>query len=142
MVWIIILTILVLSILLLRWMWNSLRDIENSKKATFMVAGLIVMYILTFIIFNISKSGVEYKNKESMNMIRTVLVAVFTLVNSYIVLPFTFKRLDRIDKNEMEASKLKKSIIIILAVILVISVFEVSYLNSVQQGIMSISGRF
>ena len=142
MVWIIILTILVLSILLLRWMWNSLGDIENSKKATFMVAGLIVMYILTFIIFNISKSGVEYKNKESMNMIRTVLVAVFTLVNSYIVLPFTFKRLDRIDKNEMEASKLKKSIIIILAVILVISVFEVSYLNSVQQGIMSISGRF
>ena len=142
MIWIIILTILVLSIVLLRWMWNSLGGIENSKKATFIVAGLIVIYILTFIIFNISKSGVEYKNKESMNMIRTVLVAVFTLVNSYIVLPFTFKRLDRIDKNEMEASKLKKSIIIILAVILVISVFEVSYLNSVQQGIMSISGRF
>lgn len=142
MIWIIILTILVLSIVLLRWMWNSLGGIENSKKATFIVAGLIVIYILTFIIFNISKSGIEYKNKETMNMIRAMLVAVFTLVNSYIVLPYTFKRLDKIDNDEIDTDQLKKSMIIMIVVIIVISIFEVSYLKSVQQGIMSISGRF
>ena len=142
MIWIIILTILVLSIVLLRWMWNSLGGIKKKKKATFIVAGLIVIYILTFIIFNISKSGIEYKNKETMNMIRAVLVAVFTLVNSYIVLPYTFKRLDKIDNDEIDTDQLKKSMIIMIVVIIVISIFEVSYLKSVQQGIMSISGRF
>ena len=77
-----------------------------------------------------------------MNMIRAVLVAVFTLVNSYIVLPYTFKRLDKIDNDEIDTDQLKKSMIIMIVVIIVISIFEVSYLKSVQQGIMSISGRF
>ena len=77
-----------------------------------------------------------------MNMIRAVLVAVFTLVNSYIVLPYTFKRLDKIDNDEIDTDQLKKSMIIMIVVRIVISIFQVSYLKSVQQGIMSISGRF
>lgn len=138
MTWIIILIVVILLLVLLRWTWHNLGSIENSAKYTYIVGGLVIVYIITFIIYNISKIGITYENKETMKLIQTVFVSLFTIVNSYVILPYSFKKIEQINSGKAKKEKIKKSIIILLVIILIVGVFESLYLGSVQQGILSI----
>ena len=138
---VIFIIIAILFLILLGWMWNNLGNIENSTKITCIIGGLVIVYIMTFIIYNISKIGIAYESKDAMKMIRTVFVMIFTIINGYIILPYIFKKLDQVNNEEIENEKLKKSIIILVIIILILGIFEKSYLGSIQQGILSIMSK-
>lgn len=131
------LIVVILFLILLRWMWHSLGNIEKPTKCICIVAGLVVVYIITFIIYNISKIGITYENTETMKLIQTVFVMLFTIINSYIILPYVFKKLEQINNEEIEKKKLNRSIIILLIIILIVGIFEISYLGNIQQGILN-----
>ena len=136
-----ILIVVILLLVLLGWTWHSLGGIKKSTKYACIVGGLIVVYIITFIIYNISKIGITYENREVMKIIRTVFVSLFTIINGYIILPYAFKKLDQINNEEIEKEKLKKSIIILLIIIFIIGMLESSYLRNIQQGILSMMNK-
>lgn len=134
----VIISIIVISFLvLLGWTWHSLGSIEKPTKCACIVGGLILVYIMTFIIYNISKIGITYENKEAMKLIQTVFVSLFTIINGYIILPYVFRKLDQINNDEIEKQKLNRSIIILLIIILIVGIFECSYLGNIQQGILN-----
>ena len=109
MAWIIALIIATLFLVLLGWMWNNLGDIEKTTKCICIVGGLILTYILTFIIYSISKIGISYESKEVMKLIQNILMPLFTIINGYVILPY---------------------------IVVIVGIVEVSYLNNIQQGIL------
>lgn len=131
------LIVIILFLVLLRWMWHSLGSIEKKTKYICIVGGLVVVYIITFIIYNISKIGITYGNTETMKLIQTVFVSLFTIINGYIILPYVFKKLNQINNEEIEKEKINRSIMILLIVILIVAIFEKSYLRNMQQGILN-----
>ena len=133
---VIFIIIAILFLILLGWMWNNLGNIENSTKITCIIGGLVIVYIMTFIIYNISKIGIAYESKDAMKMIRTVFVMIFTIINGYIILPYIFKKLDQVNNEEIEKERFKKSIIIILIIVVVLAIFECIYFGDIQQGIL------
>lgn len=135
------LIVVILFIVLLRWMWHSLGEIQRSTKCACMVGGLVIVYIITFAIFNISRIGIIYENKEAMKLIQTVFVLLFTIINGYVMLPYVFKKLEQINNGEIEKGKLNRSIIILLIVILVVGIIETIYLENIQQGILNMIKR-
>ena len=84
---------------------------------------------------------IVYENKEVMKLIQTVFVSLFTIINSYIILPYVFKKLEQINNKEIENEKLKKSTIILVIIILILGIFEKSYLGNIQHGILSIMNK-
>lgn len=138
---IITLIVVILFIVLLRWMWHSLGGIQKSTKCACMVGGLVVVYIITFVIFNISKIGITYENKEAMKLIQTIFVLLFTIINGYVILPYVFKKLEQVNNEEIDREKLNRSIIILLIIILIVGIFEISYLGNIQQGILNMIKR-
>ena len=137
MLWIIILIIVILFFVLLGWTWHNLGNINKTTKCNCIVGGLVVVYIITFIIYNISKIGITYENKDTMKIIQTVFVVIFTIINGYIILPYAFKKIEQIYNDEIEKNTLIKSIIILVVIIFMIGIFECSYLGSVQKGILN-----
>ena len=136
MAWIIALIIATLFLVLLGWMWNNLGDIEKTTKCICIVGGLILTYILTFIIYSISKIGISYESKEVMKLIQNILIPLFTIINGYVILPYIFKKLNQINNDEIEKEKLKKSIIILIIIVVIVGIAEVLYLKNIQQGIL------
>ena len=126
-----------LLLALLGWTWHSLGSVEKTTKIGCIIGGLVIVYIITFIIYNISKNGITYENEKIMKTIQNVFVPLFTIINSYIILPYIFKKIDKINNDELETSQLKRSILILIVIILVVGIFEVSYLGNIQQGILS-----
>lgn len=133
---VILIIIAILFLVLLGWSWNSLGSIDKKEKIKYIIIGLVLTYLLTFIIYAISKIGIQYDNKETMKMIRTVFVLLFAIVNGYILLPYSFKKIEKIKNEEIEEEKLKRSIIILLIIIVMLLIFESIYLGNLQQGIL------
>ena len=100
MVTVIIVGIVILSLVLIGWIWVSLGNIEKQKKILYIICGIFITWIITFIIYNISKIGIVYENQEIMKTIRKVFVLVFTIINGYVLLPYTFKIFDKINNEE------------------------------------------
>ena len=51
------------------------------------VIGLITIYIITLIIFQITKNGINYQNAQIQGNIRNVIVLIFTGINGIIIMP-------------------------------------------------------
>ncbi len=138
---VIICIIIVMFLVLLGWTWSSLEDIEKTKKIEYIIVGFIVVYIITIIIYQISKIGISYENREIMKAIQNILVLVFSIVNGYILLPYIFKKIVQIQNDEIDDKKFKKSIVILIAVIIILTIIESNYLANAQNETLQIIDR-
>ena len=59
-----------------------------------MIVLFVLIYIVTLIVFNISKSDILYNSKEAMEPVLVFLVLLFTKVNGLIIMPFIAKILN------------------------------------------------
>lgn len=134
---IIILTLTIYIIALL-WTWRNLTEFENKNKIVFIIITLIVNCIITFIIFNISKSGVNYENEQMIGDIRNILVFVFTGLNFLITAPYIGKTLNRVIDQTLEKEQFTKRVIIILVIFIICIFIECAYLKDIQEGIIQI----
>lgn len=134
----IIMVTLIIYFVLIAWTWKSLGDIEKPKKIVFCLMGCLIMYILTLIIYQIAKIGVEYPNTEIQKSIQNVLVAVFTGINGIVVMPQIGKMLDKIQEDEMKKEEFIKKLIILMIVFVICILIEMGYMKDTQQGILKI----
>ena len=129
--------IIILFIVLFLWIWNNTKDFDdNLKKIKFIIIGIIALFIITFIIFNISKIGITYPNKEILKQVRRIAVLLSVPVNGYLSLPHIAKIISDIKSNSIDDEKSKKRIIILATIIIVAIIFEVFYLKDFQKGII------
>lgn len=137
MIFIVMIT-LIIYFVLMAWTWKSLGTIEKNKKIAFILIGCFIMYMVTFIVYQITKIGIEYPNLEVKKSIQHVLVAVFTGLNGIIVMPQIGKLLDKIQEDEIKKEELSKKIILLTIVFTVCILIEVGYMKNTQQGILKI----
>lgn len=135
---IIISIIVAVYLLMIAWTWQSLESLEKTKKVAFIVIGIIISYIVTLIIFNISQQGVNYQNEITKHEIKKILVLLFTALNGVIFIPYIAKLFTRVKENEIEDYKLKKKIIILVIIFIICMFFENMYLKDIQNGIINI----
>ena len=134
---IIIITIAIYAILAL-CTWQNMPSVNKSKRMLFIVIGIFVVFLITLIIFNISKSGINYQNVESKKAVRNILVSVFTGVNGIIIMPYIAKQINRISENDITQEEFSKKIVVILIIFLICIIFECGYLKKTQEGILNI----
>lgn len=138
---VIFIIILVLFLVLVAWMWHSLGNIEKRIKIPCIIIGLVIVYVITFIIYNISKIGINYEDKVIMQQIRNVFVILFTIVNGYIILPYVFRKLEQVNNDEIRKQKFVRSIMLLMIIVIVILVFERVYLGNIQRGVLDMMNR-
>ena len=126
-------------ILLIAWTWNNLGRIEKTKKILLIIIGTLITYIITLFLFYLSKKGIEYKEIIIEEKIRNILVAIFTGVNSIIILPYIAKLLDKVQEGEIEKEIFLRKVFIIIVIFLIFMFFECGYMHDAQQGILNIS---
>ena len=134
----IIITIIIVYFTLIGWTWQSLGNVEKNKKIAYIIIGIIILYIFTLIIFQTTKNGINYQNKQIQNSIQNILVIIFTGINGIIVMPQIAKILDKINEDEIQQNELKKRIIILLIIFVICIIFECGYMKDTQEGIIEI----
>ena len=132
----IIITIMIaMFLILISWTWHNLGDIEKIKKTITMIVLFVLIYIVTLIVFNISKSDILYNSKEAMENVKKILVLLFTMVNGLIIMP---KILNKISCNDIDYKDAKKSFLVIFILFIIVIIFECGYLKDIQNGILNV----
>lgn len=133
---VIIIMIIILLLVLLGWTWSSLGNIENKTKIICVIVGFVSTYIITLIIYKIAQVGIIFENTEAKKIIQNVFVLIFAIVNGYIILPYTFRKIEKIHNEEIEINQARRSIIILSVIILILIIFENLYLKNIIQGVL------
>lgn len=135
---VIITLIIAIFLILVSWTWHNLGNIDKTKKVGTIIVLLIIMMIITLIVFNISKTNVNYKTEEEMASVRNVLVILFTFINGLIIMPSFAKTISKINDKEITKEQASKRFIIALVIFVVILFIECGYLKDIQNGILNI----
>ena len=61
---------IIVYLLVIAWSWNSLEDMEKTKKILIIFIGFLIVYVLTEIVFGISKGSITYENEDIEKSIR------------------------------------------------------------------------
>lgn len=134
----IIIIIMAVYLVLIAWTWNSLENIEKTKKIAVIAIGVFLTYIITLIIFSISKAGIDYGNIPNQSTMKNILVILFTGINGIVLLPYVAKILGKINENEIEKDVVKRKIVILIIVFMICMFFECGYLKDTQKGMINI----
>lgn len=137
MAFIIILTIMIYVIAAI-WSWNNLVQIEKSKKIAVILVGTLLTYIITLIVFTLSKNNVNYDDTIIETTIKNIIVAIFTGANACIFIPYISKQLEKIHEGEIEKEKFTQKMVALLVLIVILLSFECGYMKTTQQGILKI----
>lgn len=129
--------IVVLFIVLLFWTWNNSREFqENTDKIKFILIGLMVLSLITWIIFNLSKIGIQYPNEDIMKELRKISVLLFIPINGFLSLPHMASIKSELHQVTRDDEKIKRKIIILGIVFILAIIIEILYLNDFQNGII------
>lgn len=134
----IVLMIFVLYSVVIGWSWNNLGDLDKIKKILVITLEIVIMYIITLIIFAISKGGIEYINSDVEGNIRNVIVILFTGFNSLIVIPFLNKQIIKLKEKETKEKQIIKRIVIMIFIFIICIFFECGYMKDIQKGILNV----
>ena len=132
----IIIIIMAVYLVLIAWTWYSLENIEKTKKIAVIAIGVFLTYIITLIIFSISKTGIDYGNIPNQSTMKNILVILFTGINGIVLLPYVAKILGKINENEIEKDVVKRKIVILIIIFCMF--FECGYLKDTQKGMINI----
>ena len=119
------------------WSWKSLIKLSPLKKIIVILAGILIVYIITSILLNISKTNITYPTEEMGQKVTTVLTIVFTAINALII-PIMSKNIVKMQSGEIDINQFKKKIIVILLIGIVFLGIECGYLNNTQKEIVNI----
>lgn len=134
----IIIILIILYALSTIWAWNSLGDIEKPQKIAVIVIGVLITYIITAIVFAISKSGINYQEIMGESEIRRIIVMIFTGVNLLILLPYISKQLYKIHEGEIEQKDFLRKMAILAVIFIICMWIECGYMKNTQNGILKI----
>ncbi len=134
----IIIGVILIFVISIVWTWHNLGNIEKPRKVAFIIIGLLITYLVTMLLYNLSNPDITYPSEEIQKTVSNTLTWVFTGLNALIFLPLIANVLDKILEEEIENTQAKKRIIIILVIFVVCIFIEKGYIESTQEGIMNI----
>lgn len=135
---IIVIVAIIIYAILITWCWHNLGRIENSKKIIYILVGMIIIFIITNIVYSISKVNIQYPEQQMESTIQNMLVLVFTALNGLIVMPYIAKQLDKIHEKEIEKEKFTKKMLLLVIIFILCLILESGYLKDTQVGILDI----
>ena len=115
----IIIGVILIFVISIVWTWHNLGNIEKPRKVAFIIIGLLITYLVTMLLYNLSNPDITYPSEEIQKTVSNTLTWVFTGLNALIFLPLIANVLDKILEEEIENTQAKKRIIIILVIFVV-----------------------
>ena len=133
----IIVGIIIIYLLVIAWSWNSLEDTDTPKKLLVIFAGIVAVFLITQIVFSMSKSAVNYENNNIEKSVGQVIVLLFTGLNS-LVIPFITRTFKKKENGEIDVNSFKVRMIIIGVIFLICLIIECGYMTDTQEGILRV----
>ena len=134
-----IIVVIALFIVLVGFTWYRLEAFDGMEKVIICVAGILLSWLITSMLFSFSSQGMNYINAEVEREISKILVLVFTPINGIAFMPYVAKIISQLKFEEITKMEAIKKIGIFCAILIAIFFVEVKYLTNIQLGILDVA---
>ena len=117
--------------------YTNIYEFEKEKKMQFIIIGIIVMVIFTWIIVSISSIGIQVENKEYIKISKLSSVLIFAPINAILALPYLGNIINKLKQDRLTNGQVKLRVLILLVILVILAIMEVSYIKNFQIGILS-----
>lgn len=131
------LIIIVIYLISIAAIWTSLENDGKTKKISIIIIGILAMFLITNIIFNISKSTINYENIELQKNMRQIILWLFTGLNS-LFLPVTIRNIVKTKNGEQDENALKVKILVLAIIFILVMILECGYIKDIQEKTINI----
>ena len=137
----IIIVVIILFIVLVGFTWYRAEAFDGMERVIICVAGILLSWAITSILFKISANGIEYINLEVEKEISKILILVFTPINGIIYMPYISKLISQYKFDEIKINEISKKILILAIILIIVFAIEVAYLKNIQLGIFDVANK-
>lgn len=131
------LIIIVIYLISIAAIWTSLENEGKTKKISIIIIGILATFLITNIIFNISKSTINYENIELQKNMRQIILWLFTGLNS-LFLPVTIRNIVKTKNGEQDENALKVKILVLAIIFILVMILECGYIKDIQEKTINI----
>ena len=78
---------IVIYIIATLMIWTNIYEFEKEKKIKFILIGMIVIFIVTWIIVSLCSNGIQVE-KSYLKVAKTTSLLIFAQINTIFVLPY------------------------------------------------------
>ena len=136
-----IIIVIALFMVLLGFTWYRLEAYEQMEKVIICVAGILLSWGITTILFSLSSGGMNYISEEIEREISKILVLVFTPINGIAFMPYVAKIMSKVRFDEMNKQEATKKIFKWCIILIAVFFVEVKYLENIQLGILDVANK-
>ena len=115
--------------------WTNIYEFEKEKKIKFIISGIAIIFIITWIIVLISSGGIQVQSSY-LKIAKTTSLLIFAPINTILAVPYLGNMLNKYKQNRINEQKLKKRLLAWGIVLLVIVIFEINYINTFEIGLL------
>ncbi len=126
--------IVILNLVAITILYRSLGNIEIKNKIAITIIGILLMYIILYVIYNISSKGIESAVVQAS---RQMIIFAFLPINLICIATPILMQIRKLKEKDLTNEKFKKKIIIYFIIAIVILVIECIYIKDIQTGIQS-----
>ena len=137
----IIIVVIALFLVLVGFTIYRAEAYDGMERVVICVAGIIISWLITSILFNLSSKGIEYTSAEVEQEVSKILVLVFTPINGIIYMPYIAKLMSKYKFDEITSNELAKKILILIIITIILFILEVIYLKNIQLGILNVANK-
>lgn len=129
--------IIILNLAAIMIFYKSLGKIETKNKIVISAIGILLMYIILYIIYNIASNGVDEKIVTAS---RQIIIFTFLPINIICMITPIAMQLRKLKQEEIDEDKFKRKIILFVIISIIIFIFECMYIKDIQTGIAKFEG--
>lgn len=129
---IISIVIYVIAILMIS---TNIYEFEKDKKIKFILLGIVITFILTIFICQISSNGIQ-ANINHINIAKKTGILLFAPINAILFLPYMGNLLNKYKGNRINSEQLRRKMILLLIILIVVTIFETGYIKDFEIGLI------
>ncbi|MBO5478485.1 MAG: hypothetical protein J6A04_02040 [Clostridia bacterium] len=127
---------IVIYIIATLMIWTNIYEFEKEKKIKFILIGMIVIFIVTWIIVSLCSNGIQVE-KSYLKVAKTTSLLIFAPINTIFVLPYLGNIFNKYKQKRLSGEKLKKRLIILGVALFIVIIIETNYIKTFELGLLS-----
>jgi len=127
---------IILYMLLFVWINKNMYAINSKPKVIYMVGMLIIIFLLTYILYNLGGNPIGKELGKLANTFNRTMIVIFTGINGLVIMPYIGLVLNKYKEKIIDDSGFKKRIIIIGVIFVVFLIFEFNYMKDMQTNML------
>lgn len=115
---------------------TNIYEFKKEQKLNFIIIGIFVILIITWIIVAFSSNGIEVGEERFLKTAKMVSVLLFAPINTIFALPYLGNVLNKYKQERLKPEQVQKRLLILGIALVFVIIVEANYIKTFEIGLL------